>query len=77
MSGDRLVTVFTGSTIEAGMARLLLESRGIAARLGEEYIGSVAPWMSAGGGAGAVKVLVEQEHAEHARRLLAQHRGPA
>jgi hypothetical protein len=77
MSGDNFVTVFAGASVEAGIVRALLESQGIAAWLEEEYIGTVAPWMSAAGGAGAVKVLVAQEHAAEARSILADHKGHA
>jgi hypothetical protein len=77
MSGDDFATVFAGSSMEAGMVRALLESQGIAAWLDEEYIGTVAPWMSAAGGAGAVKVLVAQENAAEARTILADHQGHA
>ncbi len=74
MNRDEFVIVFAGTSVEAEMARIFLEDNGIAAHMAEEHIGTLAPWLSAAGGAGAVKVLVPEEHAEHARTLLAKHK---
>jgi hypothetical protein len=72
---QRFVTVFAASSVEAGLARSLLERNGIDAHLADEYIGTVAPHLAAGGGAGAVKVMVAERDAERARELLAQRGG--
>jgi hypothetical protein len=69
---QRFVTVFAGPSFEAGMVRSLLERHGIAAHPDDENIGTVAPHLAAGGGAGAVKVLVAQNNVERARTLLAR-----
>jgi hypothetical protein len=63
--------VFAGSSTEAALVRSFLESNGIAARLVEEHIGTMAPHLAAGGGAGAVKVVVETGDAVRAKELLA------
>jgi hypothetical protein len=77
MGGQRtLVTVFTGSSVEAGLARGMLEAHGLTAYLSGEYIGTVAPYLSAGGGVGAVKVQVASADAARARDLLARRPGP-
>jgi hypothetical protein len=65
------VIVFAGSSTEAAIVQSFLESNGIAADLVDEHIGSVAPHVAAGGGAGAVKVAVADGDAVTARELLA------
>jgi hypothetical protein len=70
-----LETVFTGSSVEAGLAQGLLEAHGVTAYLSDEYIGVVAPHLAAGGGAGAVKVQVAAADAARARDLLARRPG--
>jgi hypothetical protein len=49
-----LETVFSGSPVEASLARRLPEADGLTAYLSDEHIGTVAPYVAAGGGAGAV-----------------------
>jgi hypothetical protein len=72
MSEQRtLETVLTGSPVEASLARGLLEAHGLTTYLSDEYIGTVAPHLAAGGGAGAVKVQVASADAARARDLLA------
>jgi putative signal transducing protein len=66
------ISVFAGSSAEAAIVRSFLESNGIAARLADEHIGTMAPHLAAGGGAGAVKVLVEGSDAARAKQLLAE-----
>jgi hypothetical protein len=62
--------VFAGSPVEAGLVQAFLETNGITAFLANEHVGTVAPYLAAGGAAGAVKVLVVQEKAQKARELL-------
>src|SRR5262249_46017999 len=64
--------VFAGSSPEAAIVRSFLESRGIAARLADEYIGTTAPHLAAGGGAGAVNVVVDARDAARAQELLVE-----
>ncbi len=66
------VVVFAGSATEAAVARSFLESQGIAARLVEEHIGTMAPHLAAAGGAGAVKVAVAEDDGDRARKPLAR-----
>jgi hypothetical protein len=71
--GSSSIVVYAGSSTEAALVRSLLESNGNAYRLVDEHIGTMTPHLSAGGGAGAVKVGVAQSDAERARGLLADH----
>ena len=74
-SGASTVTIFSGSGIEASIVVSFLESNGISARLEDEYTGTMAPYATAAGGAGAVKVAVDPEDATSAKELLTQQRG--
>ncbi len=60
------VEVFAGKQWEAAMVKSLLENAEIEAYLIDEFTGTLAPWYTAGGGAGAVKVLVPGGDAEKA-----------
>lgn len=63
--------VFAGRPADAALIRGMLEDRGIPAELQDDMIGTMAPWYAAPGGAGAVKVVVADEHAQQARELIA------
>lgn len=52
------VTVFSGSTWEAGMVKSMLEDAGVEAFLNDEIRGSNIPVIVDAGGLGAVKVVV-------------------
>jgi hypothetical protein len=66
------VVVFSGNTIEAGLMKDELENNGIPAFLQDEFIGTIAPWQAAAGGAGAVKVTVAQRDFEKAIHIVQQ-----
>ena len=52
------VEVFSGTPWQAGMVKSLLENAEINAFLKDEIMGTLNPWWTAPGGAGAVKVFV-------------------
>ena len=54
------IEVFAGTTWQAGMVKSLLENEGIVSFLKDEIIGTLNPWWTAPGGAGAVKVFVSE-----------------
>ena len=65
-----LVIVFAGDTFQASHAKNALENNGIHAFLKDEFTGSIAPWHSAPGGAGAVKVIVSERDREKALQII-------
>ena len=67
-----LLIVFVGDTFQANLAKHELENNGIPAFLKDELTGTIAPWHSAPGGAGAVKVTVAQRDSEKARSIIQQ-----
>jgi Putative prokaryotic signal transducing protein len=70
MSQGEWVIVFAGSPVEADLVKGLLEANGLTAMVRDRYIGTLAPWYVAPGGAGALKVLVRRPEEEAARQVL-------
>jgi len=64
------VEVFAGTIWEAGLVKSLLEDTGIEAFLIDENTGTLAPWYTAGGGAGSVKVVVPSTGCDAARVIV-------
>ena len=64
------VEVFAGSALQANMVKSILEDAEIEAFLKDEFSGTLYPWHSAGGGAGAVKVFVSSLVYDQARSLV-------
>jgi hypothetical protein len=69
---EELVIVHAGNSVEAGFVKSLLEEYGIAARLRDEMMGTIAPWYVAPGGVGAVKVVVARSDYERAKAIIAE-----
>jgi hypothetical protein len=63
------VVIYNGNILEADLLRSVLESDGIESVLQDEYLGAIAAPYVAAGGAGAVKVAVNPEDAQRARRI--------
>jgi hypothetical protein len=64
------VEVFAGSIWEAELVKSLLENAEIETFLLDENTGTLAPWYTAGGGAGSVKVVVSSLDAEKAKVVV-------
>jgi hypothetical protein len=47
-----------------------LEGKGIPARLEDEFVGMIAPYAAAAGGAGAVKVIITTRDVDKARPIV-------
>jgi hypothetical protein len=67
------VEVFSGTGWQAEMVKSLLENAEIETFLGDENTGTLAPWYTAGGGAGSVKVIVSSLDYEKARSVVAEY----
>ena len=65
------VQVFAGSIWQAEMVKSLLENAEIETFLRDENTGTMAPWYTAGGGAGSVKVIVSSLDYEMAVSIVA------
>lgn len=65
--------VFSGSIWEAELVKSLLEDAAIGVYLKDEITGTLVPWYTAGGGAGAVKVMVPDTFFERASLIIAEY----
>ena len=65
-----LIEVFDGTPWQAGMVKSMLEDSGIQAFLKDEIMGTFNPWWTAGGGAGAVKVMISEHDQENAKSII-------
>lgn len=67
------IQVFAGTMMQAGMIQSLLESEGIQTYLKDGIMGTLVPWYTSPGGAGAVKILVEAGDADRALQLIGEY----
>lgn len=67
------VEVFAGTAWQSGMLKSMLEDNEIEAYLGDEIWGTYAPWNTAAGGAGAVRVFVAQNDYDSAKIIVDQY----
>ena len=67
------VEVFSGTIMEAGMVRSLLTNAEIEAFLMDEIIGTLNPWWTAPGGAGAVRVFVSSRDYNTAKEIVEEY----
>ncbi len=67
------VEVYAGSIWEVEMVKSLLENAEIETFLQDENTGTLAPWYTAGGGAGSVKVVVSNLDFEKARWIIEEY----
>ena len=67
------VEVFAGTAWQAGMLKSMLEDNEIEAYLGDEIMGTYAPWNTAPGGAGAVRIFVPKVDFESAKIVVDQY----
>jgi hypothetical protein len=66
------VIVYAGGTADTAVLRDLLEAAGVSARLGDEVMGAMAPYVIAGGTTAAIKVLVPEDQLDDARDVVAE-----
>lgn len=69
------VVIFAGTSMEAEIVRSMLMSSDITAFLKDENVGALAPWYTSPGGAGSVKVLVNNYDYKSAKLILEAYEG--
>lgn len=69
MPTPRSVIVYTGGTADTAMLRDVLVAAGIEAQLRDEVMGTMAPYIVAGGTTAGVKVVVPEDRFEEARAI--------
>ena len=70
MRDQSFCIVYSGSIVEVDLLKGLLEGEGINALLQDEFIGTIAPYAAAAGGAGAIKVLVARADLDRAEAII-------
>jgi hypothetical protein len=69
------VEIFSGTIWEAETLKSLLENAEIKVFLKDEITGTLAPWQSAPGGVGSVKVVVSGSDSEKAMLIVKEYKG--
>lgn len=64
------MVVYAGTLWQAGMVKTLLADSEIESYLQDEIIGTLNPWWTAPGGAGAIKVFVSSSNYAKARAIV-------
>lgn len=67
-----LVEVYDGKFVDAHILKSMIEDAEIEVFVFDDNIGVIAPWNAAGGGAGAVRLMVSSESEELARQIVAE-----
>jgi len=67
------IVVFSGTIWSAELVKSLLENSEIEAFLIDQNTGTLAPWYTAGGGAGSVKVVVSSLDYEKAKTIVTEY----
>jgi len=68
-----LIEIFSGSAIQAEIVKSILNDNEIEAFLKDEYMGTLAPWYAAPGGAGSVKVVISSLDYPQAKIIVDQY----
>jgi hypothetical protein len=69
--------VYVGGTADTAVLRDLLDAVGVSARVGDEVMGTMAPYIIAAGATAAVKVLVPEDQLDVAREVVVEFAGQA
>ena len=64
------IVVFSGTMWEAGIVKSLLENAEIDCFLIDENTGTLAPWYTAAGGAGSVRIVVSNNDVDNAMLVV-------
>jgi hypothetical protein len=70
---SQFTEIFSGTPIQAGLVKSMLEDAGLPVFVKDEFLGTIAPWWSSPGGAGAVKLLVPTDDLGQATEVVRQY----
>ncbi len=71
MPDKKLITIYSANTeIDAAMVQNLLTNSGIRSFIKDNIIGTLAPYLTTPGGAGAVKIVINQKDEEKAKQVF-------
>lgn len=69
---NKFVEVFSGTTWQSIMVKSLLKNAGIESFMKDGIMGTLSPWWTAPGGAGAVAVFVSSDDYDEAKEIVLQ-----
>lgn len=69
-----LIEIFSGSAIEAEIVKSILKDSEIESFLKDEYMGTIAPWHTAPGGVGSVKIIVSELDYPQAKTIVEKYK---
>lgn len=69
----KTVEIFSGTVLQAGFLKSMLESEDIRVFLNGEYAGTLVPWWTSPGGVNPVKVIIFAADIEKAAPILEQY----
>jgi hypothetical protein len=72
MSTPLWVIVYAGTAADTAMLYSLLEAEEIPVRIGDEVMGTMAPYMIDGGQIAAVKVMVPEDRVDDAQEVVSE-----
>jgi hypothetical protein len=64
------IEIYSGTSLDAAFLKTMLEDAGIRAFLKDDNMGTIAPFQVSGGGAGAVKIVINAENYEEANKIV-------
>jgi hypothetical protein len=68
-----LISVYSSTFMEVHMIKSMLESSGVETFIKDEYMGTLAPFDAAAGGAGAVQLITRRKDYDAARRVIEEY----
>ncbi|MBN2614180.1 MAG: DUF2007 domain-containing protein [Bacteroidales bacterium] len=70
---SKQIEVFAGAMWETALVQSMLEDAGIAVYQKDGIMGNMFPWYTAGGGAGSIRLFVEEFDYEQAADIVSQY----
>lgn len=67
---DKLISIFSGSPIEAEMVNQLLNENDIETMIKNQLMGTLAPWQVSAGGNNPVEVIIHKSDIQKAQELV-------
>jgi hypothetical protein len=67
------VEIYSGSAWQAGIVKTLLEDSEVKAYIQDEILGTLVPWNTAPGGAGAVRIFVSSNDFTLAKKIVEEY----
>ncbi len=67
------IEIYSGNPWQVGMVKTLLENSGIKVYMQDVIMGTLNPWWTAGGGAGAIRLFILDNDYEKAKEIVEEY----